>query len=43
MRLFFAISGREGPETPVNGGSGRKSRAQYCDSCLLVHMVPLFF
>ena len=20
---FFAISGREGPETPVNGGSGR--------------------
>ena len=22
---FFAISGREGPETPVNGGSGRNA------------------
>ena len=27
---FFAISGPEGPETPVNGGSGRNSRTDPC-------------
>ena len=28
FETFFAISGPEGPETPVNGGSGRKEKDQ---------------
>ena len=33
FEIFFAILGPEGPETPVNGGSGRNLRHPP-DSCL---------
>ena len=36
VEIFFAISGPEGPETPVNGGSGRNQKLHVLSATLIL-------